>query len=505
MLPLLAIMALFLTVNADVTHLQKHFIFLQRSDTTVIAGSVLTQDTQRIAHEATISLGFSDPKSELHNWPSSGFRINSLSELLVTLAVKKLVALSILPGLDASIPSTLLPRGVPTFFNPNFPTVQLTLTMLMRHTSSLRDDTKFETFATTAPATVQDFSTFVDNFFVSTTGGTTFVVATDIWNNLRPGDVTSYNFARANIALMASIVNAAIALQPTLVTGTAKNIMGYVQEQILTPLGMSSTFVRQANGDFPLTSFPAGAGQFSNAVVVDLTTAGDVTTRTKLHPAFMADYMYLSSSVDVGRLVRATFLDKRATFLTTGAEIRSQPIDVSSVPSRTLGVLKQAFSIQYFDGARLCSQALSSSVISKCPLRTSSNVWGYVSRGAFSMVGIFCTDSVSSVNPTCTSVSLSYQNSEAAPKSFDLIYGLAGIAFQETIGDSTTSTTGTGTTKNTQLYGLWVFFGTVGIMTFVLVASYATEYVIQPAPVTAGTVPPPIPMGPEMGQQHGKY
>lgn len=79
-----------------------------------------------------------DPNHGLHSRPATAstlYRLASISKLVTTIAVMKLVEEGRL-DLDRDLSDYL---GFP-FRNPHFPTVPITLRMLLSHTSSLRDD-----------------------------------------------------------------------------------------------------------------------------------------------------------------------------------------------------------------------------------------------------------------------------------------------------------------------------------------------------------------------------
>jgi hypothetical protein len=132
---------------------------------------------------------------------------------------------------------------------------------------------------------------------------------------------------------------------------------------------------------------------------------------------------------------------------------------VSTVAGVMAGLQKQAPGLQYYDGAVLCAAATSTGQLASCPLKSTSNVYGLVSRGAQSMSGFFCSTQVSTINPTCVVVQLSYFNvGNAAAKSYAFLMGLAAVAFQSAIGQQSVNIiTGGGSAQNDNLYGFYVF------------------------------------------------
>lgn len=100
--------------------------------------SVLAIRDGRVVYEAQFGHKFidnADPVRSVASDHNTHYRIASLSKLITTLGVMRLVEAGKL-NLDADVSDAL---GF-TFRNPNFPLAKITLRMLMSHTSSLRDD-----------------------------------------------------------------------------------------------------------------------------------------------------------------------------------------------------------------------------------------------------------------------------------------------------------------------------------------------------------------------------
>lgn len=100
--------------------------------------SVLAIRDGRVAYEAQFghkSIDNADPSRSVLADGNTMYRIASLSKLVTTLGVMRLVEAGKL-DLDADVSDAL---GF-QFRNPNFPSTKITLRMLLSHTSSLRDD-----------------------------------------------------------------------------------------------------------------------------------------------------------------------------------------------------------------------------------------------------------------------------------------------------------------------------------------------------------------------------
>lgn len=482
-------------VLADVTKLQSVFTVQNRADTGIFGSAVVTQNALRQVAEITGAFGESrkTPTSR-PMYTDSSVRMESAAELLITAAALKLVADSNLVAIDQTIPSQLLPRAA-QFVNPSFGTTALTLKMLMQHTSTF-SDAKFATWQKTSPDPVVDLRTFVEGYFLTTVNNQ-FTVASDVWHttSIQPGTAAAYQYAKVNIAMLAYIVDQAIVANPTLVSGTSKTVLGYIQEKIIAEFGMSNTFIRNVDGSFPTSSNPSGGVIYTNAVVQDLTVGSVAVTTTATHPAYFSAFMTYSSAADMAKLVRALFLETGTNWATVGTTMKANTISLASVTNKVRAQVGQGLGIFTFDGAQICADGVATGVITKCPLTTTSTVWGTVAVGEFSQVGVFCADTGS---VTCVTTTHSFLASSGTQKSYENAMAMAGTSVQLAVGDATTITTTTSANdSNSNLYGLWVFFGVLGVLLFVMAAAYFTEFVIQPAPITSGVpVPAAMTMGP---------
>ena len=374
--------------------------------------------------------------------------------------------------------------------------VTITLQMLLQHQSGLAD-APFDTFTVNAPTAVATFSTFCNNYFTTAATGGGFTMA----SNLFSGVTGNYSYSRMNVVLLTCIIENYVSSKKTSLSGPL-TAASYIQNAIFNPLGMVSTFTVNSTGGLPLSTYPLGAPIYSGSLVQDL-PSGSVST---LNPGFTADLMYFTSSADLAAFVRSAFITSSPTgiFSAFGTTMKT-PMSSSSFSSSVRAVIGQTtFSLYTFDPSVMCSLAINSGFETTCPLTTSSTVYGYMSRGRFSVVGFFCT-SQSSTTPTCVNVHFSHYDVGTSPsaavvtKQYELLLGMAAVAFCESIGTSSIALLYLGPGKTTDLYGLYVFIGVSGIVAFVLIASYITEYLVQPAPVATG-LPPPLTL-----PQHGAY
>lgn len=470
--------------------IKKAFAFQQRGDSTLLATSVVTQDALRtVANYDSVGAGGSSLSVPFES--TTPVRMNHLSELLVTTAVMLMIDANLLPALDSAIPTQYLPRGI-AFFNPAYPSTPLTLRHLLTHTSTITDG-KFATFAKTSPDPVLDIRSFAEAYFLQSSQGA-FTIATDIFTAKSPGTSASYQYSKANIALLTFIGEQVVIATPTVVSTTQKTFLSYVHEKIISPLGMTSTFVRMPDGSLPQLAYQSNVPLFNDAVMQDQSSAGVEMTRITTHPAYFAQSMAYSTTGDVSKLMRALFFDPRtattSSFRSIGSRMKSTTISVLGLTTANTAQVSQGLGIMFFDGAQVCSFALTTGAVSRCPFSSTSSVWGVVATGEHSQMSAICSDSLSSTNPTCVTSAHAFFQS-ATVKSSQLGLAMAGASFQSSIGDTSTITqTGSSVNGNNALYGVWVFFGVIGVLIFTVVAAYVTEYVIQPAPAITGVAPP---------------
>jgi CubicO group peptidase (beta-lactamase class C family) len=482
----------------DVSTLQDVFSHQSQADGTLQGAAVSVFDTVSFTSKLSGAFGYSDRTNSEPMLPDSMVSANTMPEALVATAVLKLIASGTLPPLDSTIPTVFLPAQV-SLTSPHT-AATITLRMLLTHTSTLNDG-NFETAKRSSPTAVVDLRSFVTSYLITSSGGVNSLSSSAFTTGVTPGSSDAYNYARINTALLTYIVELAVVSNPTLVSGGTYTALAYVREQILEPLGMSHTITLTVVGGFPTLAYPSGGVIFGQTAVELLSSAGTVLSTKPTHPAYLSDYMTYTSVLDLERLTRALFLTassgtgSAATSIlgSIGATMKSKTV----VSSAIAGVTATGLGITFFDGAVLCAAAIATQMVTRCPLTASHNVWGLVATGAFSQVGVYCTDAISTSNPTCVTTAHTFSDAGTTTKAPTISYALAGAAFQLSIGDTSTISQETvSTSSRSNLYGVWVFFGVLGVLVFVLVASYFTEYIIQPAPVVGG-VPVPQSMMPQ--------
>ena len=481
---------------------------LKTADATVMGLSFVTQNNDGVSDRATASIGVSDVLTNQKLWQDNAFRMNTGSDTLFYALALRLVSLNLLPPLTAAIPSQYFPRGVTDFYNPSYPSVPITLEMLLRHTSTLTD-TGFDAYRQTTPnGVVTDFTVFCESFFTIPTtnnGVTTYSAAQAIWaasgSQSQPGATNSYRYARANTALLAFIINAAILGNPSIVTGSVKTVAGYLQEQILAPLGMASTFRRNVDGAYPRTTLPSNMDLYSGLPVTDITANGNARADVFIHPAYPSDYMFYTSTENVGRLVRALFIGGAAgagglSLSAIGEQMKASPLLLSTAAvGRQQAQTGQAYGLMYFSGSTLCAATRLYAPAAECILTDRTVIFGSYSVGRTNMWGYFCL--VNNGVTSCSTAMLHYF--DATAKDPTMLFGVAGIMMSDALGaydgDGSSQSGGSGKEFDEGLNGLWVALGTCLVIVFVIAAAYFTEYLVQPAPVPAGVVaaPPPIP------------
>eukprot|EP00758_Cryptobia_borreli_P007388 Tbor_TRINITY_DN5288_c1_g5::TRINITY_DN5288_c1_g5_i1::g.16346::m.16346 len=474
----LAILSALIPLTANAISLKGWYYDIVKRDPGIFAATVVVQDTGGIQQSSTITFGSQDLNNNLPMWLDTSFRMNGLSgDMLITIAVLKLVDRNVLPSMSSPIPPALLPKSISDFVNPMYST-PITLDMLLRHTSSIRD-IKFDTFRKMSPDVVSDLTDFCDAYFVESTTGGGFTAAKDIWTGQQPGSSNAFLYSRANTALLSCIINAAIVANPALVSSKNKGVHTYIHEEIIGKLGMSNTFAMEKDGSYPRSSYPEGTPLYTNQVVQDLSETGVPLTSRIIHPALLSDYMYYTSSGDLSRLLRSLFIDDKGPNYPVGSAMIAAPMEITDAIGVDIAQTHQGYGVSFFSGSHMCKTA-GLVTPSDCSL---SAVWGAFGIGVQNMVGVFCTKRVT--NTLCVAVSVSYKTSDPQKKSYETLLGAAAITLN-----------GPGkvhyVTAPDNLLGLWIALGVVVTLIFVLVASYFTEYVVQPAPLTAGVTPAPV-------------
>lgn len=437
-------------------------------------------------------------------------RLGAVSELLVVAAALLIPAIA--KGLNQPVDNKYLPHKASNVVlrNPAYPNQDITYKMLMQHTSSISEP-GYAGYALSASCTVtgvcggtqaEDFRTFVENVFstsTSTLGTTTFDPA--VFGSQMPGAVNSYSHSRLNTALLAYVIDDMIKQGAVTVNSQVQTVGSFIEEQILVPLGMASTFYLLQDGSVPKLTNQA-IGQYEKAKVSEYDQSGTADARY-VHSNYPGDVMQFSSSLDIGfRLASVLLAPPLSTtgdcepvlLCQVGRLMRSNQLTVTS-PSHPLQV-GQGLGVVFYDPEAVCAQTVATGLFSKCPLTSSHTLWGFVSGGMAgvdrtSIPGILCTDGAAgaSERASCVSVMQAVRYNQATPTDTLSNFAMAGAAFQTTFGEAESPLV-TRSSDDDDLYGLWVFFGVVGTVGFVLVASYFTEFLIQPANANPPAVKP---------------
>eukprot|EP00759_Apiculatamorpha_spiralis_P000509 PhF_6_TR1015/c0_g1_i4/m.2034 len=457
----------------------------QRStDTGLYGASVFTQDKTGVRWDlsgayGSINVGSVD-RQNLMNLDSI-LRTNTMSEMLVAIVALRLSSTDggNLLTLDNPLLTTYTPNGA-QFTHPDTGK-SLTPNMLLTHTSLLNEVGFGSYFTTTTlgqiPTGALDFTGFVNGYFFQRDSGVP-TLKTTIWINVASGSTHRYSYSRANIALLAFYLDRLIGATTSL---GATGLEQYITNNVLSPMSLSDTFYEKEDG-----SFPNNYGT-SQRRVTDLSTPGTTPT-VFIHPAKFVDVMMFSTALDISRMARELFLNEKSLFFTYGTRMKS-PMDITASSATSgftirSGQIRQGVGIFYMDAVKMCNLAITQKYETSCPFLSDTQVWGYIAGERTTLTGFFCTD-LDLTRPVCVTVTYAYYTTTGA-KSTDIILAMAAVAFQEALGDKASILVTNTDNSADKLYGLWVFFGVVGVITFVLLAAYFTEYIVQPAPIAGG-------------------
>eukprot|EP00756_Hemistasia_phaeocysticola_P034329 Hpha_TRINITY_DN16516_c1_g17::TRINITY_DN16516_c1_g17_i1::g.136861::m.136861 len=485
----------------------------QQGSNTALYGTAVTTllpggTTSAVSWRTSAAYGYASTASSATRAMSldTPVRLGAVSELLVVASA--LLIDSIAQNINQPVDSRYLPHDNLVLRNPAYPTQDITYKMLMWHTSSITEP-GYASYASATSCTLTgvcggdsatEFRTFVEAVFApssSTLGTTTFDPA--VFGSQMPGAESSYSHSRLNTALLAYIIDGMVKDGSVSVSSQVQTIGSFIEEQILVPLGMASTFYLLRDGSVPKLTNQA-LGQYENAKVREYDSSGTADARY-VHANYPGDVMQFSSSLDIGfRLASALLAPpltgdcEPARLCQVGRTMRNSMQTVTT-NARDLQV-GQGLGVVFYDPESICAETIATGLFSKCPLMTSHKVWGYVSAGMAgvdrtSVPSVLCTDAAggSSERAACVSVMQAVRYNPAVTTSARQNFAMAGAAFQITFGEAeTTLVSRSG--DDDDLYGLWVFFGVVGTVGFVLVASYFTEFLIQPANANPPAVKP---------------
>eukprot|EP01060_Flectonema_neradi_P012051 TRINITY_DN1897_c0_g1_i1.p1 TRINITY_DN1897_c0_g1~~TRINITY_DN1897_c0_g1_i1.p1 ORF type:complete len:522 (+),score=114.17 TRINITY_DN1897_c0_g1_i1:44-1567(+) len=417
---------------------------------------------------------------------TSPMRAGGLAEMLVVAAALKMNVIS--QSLTSQVPKEYIPNEL-DLRNPNSNTKVISYQMLMQHTSSLSDnsfsygsiDTPTCTQSTgqCSGAASQEFRPWMEEKFVQNGNE---LAASLFQSNTEPG---TYTYAKINIALLVFIMDKIIEADTNLVSSTTKNAQQYIIEQIIVPLGMSSTFWLNRDGTIP-TSGNNALSPYLYSMVREYEGTSDYYGT---HPNNPADFMMWTTVHDMIKFANAVLAPlsgcTSTTLCTIGNDMKTKNTFETTTNGRTYQT-QQGLGLQYYNPEQICAQtSASSNLYSKCPLKAGDNVWGFMtgdsSTDLSSIAGVLCTDSSgNTAAASCVVVQLANRVTGSALTPLNA-FSVAGAAFQESFGEVTAFTT-TGGNSDNDLYGLWVCLGVVGTVAFVIAMSYFTELFIQPPP-----------------------
>jgi CubicO group peptidase (beta-lactamase class C family) len=445
------------------------------------------------AGSATVATGFADQSKSKPMAPDIAVRGGTVGELLLDVVALQLITSGHLPQLDDQISSSLLPGGL-SFVSPSFPGQLLTLRMIMTHTSGLQDVSRFDQspILVSVGATAFNLNAFGESYFITRTSGKASLFQ-DIWSSNQPGLTSSYIYARTNVALLAFIVQTVIQANPTL--ATVATVGALIQERVISPLGMTSTYFILPDGRTPLTQTALSqldAGKQQEAITFSI------------HPAYVADYMCLTSAQDLVKLVNSLFVQTTGSLRSVGLTILGSFRQLATTDTARGSMTHQGIGFVQYDASALCSTwsaATGSSDI--CPFNTARTVFGYSASSEAAWLAVVCqadsqasSASTTGTPRTCVAVT--------ATKSISSRRQSAGIAIERIIGvtseghhqlQSTTlnSASGVGVIhpsdqKQDTAYGFTVFGVLIALIFFILFVSYMLEFIIRPLSVTGDVI-----------------
>lgn len=458
--------------------------------------SLSTVSASGFTSDISGAFGFAQVGNSIVMSPATRFRMGAAAELFVATAIFKLIKDGkITFKLDDPIPSSHMPGSI-SFTNPDFASVPITLRMLLQHTSSLTDNTRWSSAASST--TVSAFATFATAYYVTSAGTTT--VQPDIWRKVQPGLQGSYQWARANIGLLMFIIERTVITDTVggLVSSPDKTCLAYVAENIWLPLGMSDTFVRGVDGKLPtLAATPAGVKAVSAASIVqDMSADNAAITTLTLHPAYFAEQMTYTTMSDVAKLLKALFTASSATtteeakFTSLGTDMRSSIVTVSTLtePTKVSNQQGSAHGLRTFNGADICTLAKATGVVAACPMTATTTVWGVVHTGTYEQVLALCSNGAAKSEVHCHAIAFAQLGGKITTA--NEIQAAAGVATQLAYGSQSDTKTTSNAASTDALYPLWVVLSVVGCLLFVLIAAFIAEYMVGEAPVSSGLVMP---------------
>ncbi|KPI83350.1 hypothetical protein ABL78_7618 [Leptomonas seymouri] len=446
--------------------------------------------------------------SSLPNTRDTAYRAGVLSDLMVSMAVMYLEATNELPfGRTGSISSTYLPSTYtshPFLVNPGFPSVPITLNMLLMHTSSITE-TNFSFGAAEAPGgTAPTLDTFVSSILSPSNG--IFSLTT------QPGLDSSYSYSRTNTAIASYVIERVLAASTSY--STLSGISEFVFSIILAPLSLTNTFLLHRDGRYAHSTCPPTSNSCTDMrsfkAIQDVNTEGTKIQATyPIHASYFSDYMLYTTTADLVRLAKEVFLPDGFYYAAIGARMlaTSQKVTATALPyitGRTPGLFR-------FDPNLLCETMYKAvkdpSELPPCHVEGTlispdAAAFGMVATGGNTQVALICLPLVS--NQTyCAVAALSFSTSSIWPSANSatggsMAVGLAMASIPHLVREPYLTIMAT---PAPQLNGWFIFVGVVASLAVVVFAAFVADYFIQPAP--PAKIIAPVMAGSGMGMRIG--
>jgi hypothetical protein len=431
--------------------------------------------------------------SKLLNTQDTAYRADVLSELMVSMAIMYLEATNQLPfARTDSIASTYLPStytGFTRLVNPAFPTMPITLNMLLMHTSSI-SEVGFNLGAAQGPTgTVPTLADFVSRLFAS---------SSSIFHpTVQPGLGASYYYSRTNTAIASYVVERVLAASTTY--ASLSGIGEFVFSVVLPPLGLTNTFLLNTNGRLIQATYPLTS---ANAVdmrpyksVQDLTTNGTgILTSYPIHASYFSDYMLYSTTADLSKLAREVFVPGGLYYTAIGVRMLDTTVTIAA--GSLLYATGRTPGLYLFGPNLLCAifyQAVGASgtlpfcYFSDTSIPSGQSPFGLVATGGNNELALICVP-LATGHTYCSVAELSFNTSATWPSANAATGGNAAVGFamvnlarlasSPQLQEPTTSAP----PSPTQLNGWFIFIGVVAALAVVVGAAFVADYFIQPAP-----------------------
>ena len=356
----------------------------------------------------------------------------------------------------------------------------------------------------------QDIITFGNSVFLSSVGGT-FSVASDIWGAGEPGIATTHAWAASNVALLTYVVQQKITAVPSLVTGAQKTVWAYIQEQIINPYGLTSTYILLPDGSKPLVQQGIQTVRGANT--------NTQPTQQKVEASYLSGtYMVQTSLNDIARFFYELYMGANSDMLAIGALMITSPVAVTETTRP--GVSQQGLGMVLLDRDTMCNSwaaTTTSRLSSTCPYSSGVSIPAFVSVIDSTSTTAFnagCSAPTASVLSATTTVaagtitlggsggqrcwaSAVLSTSSAILNGATVPTALRSVAAESVLQSTTTSLDLGGfssdvitpdTQKRDAAFGFSLFGCLVGLFLGILVWSYINEVIVTPAPLAGPLV-----------------